>query len=136
MFKTKKKLQLNKKNIYFMTNHYIFSLGFYLLSCSGFDFASELSAVYEIQIPFINSEWFYFCCFYCGVGGEWHWRCIADSFGFVVIRRSCTVLAAHCLEIRSRKLQAEELKIGLGKLLKDFYTHEEGAMIISVSILC
>lgn len=60
----------------------------------------------------------------------------ADSFVFFVIRRSYTVLAAHCLEIRSRKLNAEELKIGLGKLLKDFYTHEEGAMIISVSILC
>lgn len=60
----------------------------------------------------------------------------ADLFGFVLIRRACTVLAAHCLEIRTRKLKAEELKIGLGKLLKDFYTHEEGAMIISVSILC
>lgn len=43
-------------------------------------------------------------------------------------------LAAHCLEINTRKLKAEELKVGLGKLLKDFYTHEEGAMIISVSI--
>lgn len=41
--------------------------------------------------------------------------------------------AAHCLEIDGRKFTPKDLKIGLGKLLVDYYANEEGSIIGSVS---
>lgn len=42
--------------------------------------------------------------------------------------------AAHCLEIDGRKFTPKDLKIGLGKLLVDYYANEEDSIIASVSI--
>lgn len=41
--------------------------------------------------------------------------------------------AAHCLEIDGRKFTPKDLKIGLGKLLVDYYANEEDSIIASVS---
>lgn len=41
--------------------------------------------------------------------------------------------AAHCLNIIGRSLKPEEIKVGLGRLSVDYYKHEPGAVVSSVS---